>query len=700
MSVNNDQDKELLSYAEVRAHIKNQDDQDVLWKFKHIVGHQGPLLPKDPDYKGSMWNVMMEWENGEITTEPLSLIAADDPVTCAIYAKDKGLLDTKGWKRFKNQASRHVKFIRMINQAKLRSYRTAKRYKYGFEIPKNYKDAMRLDKLNGNTKWANATKQEMDCMANYQVFQDIGYKAKTPSNYQRIRVHLIYDVMHDGRHRARLVANGNLTDVPTESVYSGVVSLQGLRMLLFLAELNDMETWSADITSAYLEAITAEKVCITAGPEFGELEGHTLIIYKALYRLRCSGKAFHLRLATCLRTMGFAPCKSEPDIWLREKDGLYEYVAVYVDDLAIASKDPTSIVADLVDINKGNFKIKSPDSIAFHLGCDFFRDEDGTLCFAPRKYIEKMVDNYQRIFGSKPQHRVSSPLDENDHLEIDDSPFLDEKGIQQYQSLIGSMQWAVSIGRLDIFCAIMTLSSFRVAPCEGHLERAKCIICYLSKMKHATIRLRTEEPDFSALPTQHYDWSDSVYSGAKELLPTDAPKPLGKPVVTTSYVDANLYHCMLTGRAVTGILHFLNQTPIDWYSKKQATVETATYGSEFVGGRICIDQIMDLCTTLRYLGVPVCQVSYIFGDNKIVIDSSIVPHSKLTRRHSALSYHRICKAIAAKIIEFHHIPGSINPADTLSKHWSYSKVWSHLQPLLFWRGDTADCFKDNECTQA
>jgi hypothetical protein len=65
-------------------------------------------------------------------------------------------------------------------------------------------------------------------------------------------------------------------------------------------------------------------------------------------------------------------------------------------------------------------------------------------------------------------------------------------------------------------------------------------------------------------------------------------------VTLTHYVDANLFHDLITGRSVTGILHLVNKTPIDWYSKKQATVETATYGSEYVAARTCVEQIMDL----------------------------------------------------------------------------------------------------------
>ena len=93
---------------------------------------------------------------------------------------------------------------------------------------------------------------------------------------------MVYAVKHDGRHKARLVAGGHLTDTPIDSVYSSVVSLRGVRILTFLSELNDMDLWSTDIGNAYLESYTREKVYIVAGPEFGEREGHTLIITKAL----------------------------------------------------------------------------------------------------------------------------------------------------------------------------------------------------------------------------------------------------------------------------------------------------------------------------------------------------------------------------------------------------------------------------------
>ena len=116
----------------------------------------------------------------------------------------------------------------------------------------------------------------------------------------------------------------------------------------------------------------------------------------------------------------------------------------------------------------------------------------------------------------------------------------------------------------------------------------------------------------------------------------------------------------------------LNATPIVWYSKKQATVETATYGSKFVAAQICVEQIIDLRNTLRYLSVPIQEQSYMFGDNESVVSSSSFPHAKLHKRHVVLSFHCIQQAIAIKFAGFYFLPGVDNPADILSKHWSYA----------------------------
>jgi hypothetical protein len=234
------------------------------------------------------------------------------------------------------------------------------------------------------------------------------------------------------------------------------------------------------------------------------------------------------------------------------------------------------------------------------------------------------------------------------------------------------------------------MSGFRVAPREGHLERVKRICGYLYKYQSGCIRIRTNEPDYSSMSAEKYDWSRTVYGNVKEAIPNKTPKPLGKQVILTCYKDANLYHDFTSGKAVTGILHFINQTPFDWTARKQPTVETATYGSEFVAARIAIQQITAIRLNLRYLGVPIKGETWMFGDNESVVTSSTIPHSQLSKRHHALSYHYVREAVASDMVNFSHLPGEWNPSDVLSKHWGHAQVWQLLQPILFWKGNTAD----------
>ena len=111
LDIGNGKVEELISYNQLLEHLENAQDHDMgmdqeLYRFRAIIGHQGPLLASDPDWKGSKYNVQVEWETGEITFETLSIIAADDPVTCAAYSKEYDLLALEGWCRFRSLAKK------------------------------------------------------------------------------------------------------------------------------------------------------------------------------------------------------------------------------------------------------------------------------------------------------------------------------------------------------------------------------------------------------------------------------------------------------------------------------------------------------------------------------------------------------------------------------------------------------------------
>jgi hypothetical protein len=110
----------------------------------------------------------------------------------------------------------------------------------------------------------------------------------------------------------------------------------------------------------------------------------------------------------------------------------------------------------------------------------------------------------------------ASPLVKVDHPILDTSKLCTTDQVAQYQSMIRSLQWIITIGRFDTHTAVMTMSGFHIAPRIGHLEGLRRIYGYLSKMRFASIRVRTEEPDYSDIPDHQYDWTYTVYSDMKK----------------------------------------------------------------------------------------------------------------------------------------------------------------------------------------
>ena len=128
----------------------------------------------------------------------------------------------------------------------------------------------------------------------------------------------LFDVKHDLQRKSRLVAGGHMTAPPNDSIYSDVVTLQSLRICMFLGELNGLDVDAADVGNAYLMAYTKDKLYITAGPKSGDRQGCLLVIVKALYGLLTSGTKWHAFFADTLMEMGFYPYKADPDVWMKD----------------------------------------------------------------------------------------------------------------------------------------------------------------------------------------------------------------------------------------------------------------------------------------------------------------------------------------------------------------------------------------------
>ncbi len=203
---------------------------------------------------------------------------------------------------------------------------------------------------------------------------------------------------------------------------------------------------------------------------------------------------------------------------------------------------------------------------------------------------------------------------------------LDEEDTNFYQSQLSILRWMVELGRIDIYINVAMLSSFLVQPRQGHLEAVYCVYGYLKAHHRSTMvyddgYLNWRDQDFP-----QYDWTD-FYSEATEEHPPNAPPPRGMPIQINVFVDADHASNKITRRSQTGILMYLNKAPILWYSKAQKTVESSTFGSEFVSLRIATELIKGLRYKLRMFGVPLEGPANVLVDNDTVVKNFTIPSS-------------------------------------------------------------------------
>ena len=154
---------------------------------------------------------------------------------------------------------------------------------------------------------------------------------------------------------------------------------------------------------------------------------------------------------------------------------------------------------------KYHLKVKGDGKLNYHLGADYFEDPDGTFLSQPRKYIDNLADTYRPLFNDDPPKGYKTPLDKNDHPELDTSEILEGDMAAKYLTMVGQLQWLVTLGRFDIHAQVATMSRFRAAPRQGYMDRLKRIYSYAIRNKDYAIRLRTDQPDYSFLPDQDFD---------------------------------------------------------------------------------------------------------------------------------------------------------------------------------------------------
>ena len=266
--------------------------------------------------------------------------------------------------------------------------------------------------------------------------------------------------------------------------------------------MSNLQTCAADVSTAFLYGTTNERIYIVAGKEFGELAGQPLIVQQGIYGLRSSAARFHEHLAAEIRKLGFRPSKIDPDLYIREQKDHYEYLATYVDDVLVFSKNPMKII----DALKKTYVLKGVGIPEYYLGgnvekpIDEHWDKLGiTTALSAETYITNAIDRFKKLLEINQFGKETLPMAPGDHPELDDSPLCSPDQASKYRSLLGSANWIITLGRFDIAFSVQSLARFNMAPRLGHYKRMIRVFAYLNNRRTPPGRLICDNsyPDHS-----------------------------------------------------------------------------------------------------------------------------------------------------------------------------------------------------------
>jgi Reverse transcriptase (RNA-dependent DNA polymerase) len=625
----------------------------------------------------------VQWLGGDKAWVKMGDLRLHDPLLVLRYGLRHQITRKPGWEWVENFVNSDGDLSRIIHAYKV-SKETS--YKFGVQVPSSTRDALRLDSASEEKLWHKAIDDELQQINDYKTFRVLEENEPIPPGYKRIPYHCVFDVKFDGRRKCRLVAGGHRTDPPKEDIFSGVVSMEAVRLGFILARLNGLMVCAGDVGNAFLYGKTREKVYVIAGEEFGEHKGKRMIIDRSLYGLRSSAARFHEHLSVKLRKMGFKPSKADPDLWFRKHGDHYEYIARFVDDVIAFSKDPMAIMKEL----EKNYIMKGVGKPQYYLGGDVvelqepWNQEGIYTAFSAETYIKNCLPKLCVMCNLPKFKKQNIPFPDECHPELDTSELLSPPEISKFKSLIGSGNWLITLGRFDIQFAISTLSQYSMAPRVGHMLALHRVFGYLARYPSGMIPIDVSEPPIraQAIVTKGQNWIE-FYPDAEEDIPPDMLVPIGNEAKITVYVDADHARDQVTRRSVTGIVLLLNNTPLVWISKRQKTVESSTYGSELVAARVAIDLIIEMRYKLRMLGVKMEKETLLLGDNMSVVLNTTIPSSSLKKKHLACSYHRVREAIAGGFVHYGHIASTSNLADIGTKPLGTLVFHRLIDPYLF-----------------
>lgn len=456
------------------------------------------------------------------------------------------------------------------------------------------------------------------------------------------------------RRKARVVAKGfsQRPGIEYNETFAPVVRMESIRAIIALAAQYGMIVNQCDVTTAYLNGTLKETVhmeipeytsevlqrIISTEPDSSKIRAKAkdmlkeikykdkvCLLRKALYGLRQAGRSWHERLSHEMNRSGLIRSSSDPCIFFSGAGADITIVAVYVDDLIIASRSKANIEEVKRNLSK-NFNLKDLGNIKHCLGMEFTHSKEG-ITLTQRGYANELLNR----FGMAESRGTTTPIEANSRLLKSEDATISSRPDLPYRELVGGLMYLAVCTRPDLAHAASYLSQFNHCFDDTHWTAAKRTLRYLNATKSTGLLFQRTNKSLEG------------------------------------YTDADWANCTFDRRSYTGYAFILSGSPISWESRKQRTVAMSSTEAEYMALSEATKEGIRLRNLLLELGFGEIAKISIFCDSNGAIKLAENPIFHNRTKHIDVRHHFVREAIEQELIKVNHVSTEDMAADILTK---------------------------------
>ena len=561
----------------------------------------------------------------------------------------------------------------------------------GPATPNTYQEALSSHEA---PQWRLAIAEELAALeANYTW--DV---VELPDNFKPLESKWVFKIKWNvdhtpARFKGRLTIKGFIQIHGRDywETFSPVAKLISLRVFFALAAHMDMHLFQMDVNNAFLNAELKEEIYMRVPDGFDldsylralpqdnklrQIPSHRIVLKlnKALYGLKQAPREWYLNVSSFIKTkLGYKQLDSDSCLFIRRTDDTISLLALYVDDMVLASTCQDSLQSDVDKFNK-EYKMKNIGEPELIVGLNVIRDKKvGTITLSQEKYVHELIDK----FGIKDKKVASTAADYGKPLTKAQCPTTDEERLEMakypYREVVGSLMY-LSVGvRPDISFIVSELSKYLANPGLAHWNAAVRVLRYLKGCPSLGVTYKRGEGRKATLQA----YSDFNYKG-----PSRRQQQKEKKLKLVAFSDADWGGDKDTRRSHTGGVLFLAGGAVAWISKKQSSVAMSSAEAEYMAASLVCREVIWIRSILAEFGFNQDGPTVIREDNEACIQMSKNPVNHSKTKHIDLHYHFVRERVETGEVALDWVSTSEMIADMLTKAVTPA-IFKSLRDALF-----------------